>query len=175
MGAIEFVVLLLVFTALFTPLVLAIYILRSIDLAAKRRQAKVNFFIVDLFSLIFLIQIPFVMMQAEIGSVGYYVVIGFSVIASMVVWWVTIRTVSQAGIMGTSWRLAISVVVIPSTFIGSFFLVGSCFVVWWDDEFRLTDAMLTLICLVGLIASFFITRVALTKADQQVDMGSTET
>ncbi len=108
---------------LLSPLFVAGYMLGQIDKAAKRQQAPVKIWLVDLFSLVFLIQIPLALIsrwqtEMEIGPL-IAIVLLFSGIMTLV-WWTTIKTVSQAGITSVFWRSAISLFVIPMAFVGSF-------------------------------------------------------
>jgi len=101
--------------------------LKQIDDAAKRHEAPVKIWLVDLFSLIFLIQLPLTYVsqwQTEVEiSVVILMVVLFSAIMTLV-WWTTIKTVSRAGITMVLWRSAISLVVIPMAYVGSFAIMA---------------------------------------------------
>ena len=106
---------------------IAVCILRPIDKAARNRREKFKFVLVDLFSLLFLIQLPLAILghNFEDESYSYAVVAGALMLTMLLVWWTTVRVVSQAGIQTTSWRALISLIVIPATYIGSFALIAN--------------------------------------------------
>ncbi len=108
---------------LLSPLFVAGYMLGQIDKAARRQRAPVKIWLVDLFSLVFLIQIPLALIsrwqtEMEIGPLIAIVLLFCGIMT--LVWWTTIKTVSRAGITSVFWRSAISLFVIPMAFVGSF-------------------------------------------------------
>ena len=159
----EFLGPILILLSLTLPIVLAIYILRQIDHAAKNRRAKVKIFIVDFFSLIFMIQLPFVLLRDQMEEPG--VIAGAIVFAlvMILVWWTTVRMVSQAGIQTTGWRSLVSIIVIPATYFGAFGLLGCAVGIANPKTFR-TSLVIGAFLLVGMIVSLLLTRAALKAA-----------
>ena len=106
---------------LLCPLAYAIYILGRLDIAAKKRklsgvETKFSFMIVDFFSLILLVQLPFNFVSLRHGDGVSIFIIGISLFAVLLVWYTTIRTVSQAGISSFGWRALVSMIVIPVSY-----------------------------------------------------------
>ena len=107
------------------PFVFSGFILHAIDTAAKRRQQPVKIWLVDLFSLMFLVQLPLaILFQFEYEDQRPIFIAAALLTAGMLlIWWATIKTVSRAGIIHVSDRAWISLLVIPMTYLGSFAIV----------------------------------------------------
>lgn len=164
---------LLLILATFLPILFAAVILNRIDRAARIRRQPVNVYLVDLFSLIFLIQIPMAIklqLKIEDEPATMFAVIVFSLMM-LLIWWTTIRAVSKAGIVRVSSRVWISILVIPMTYVGSFAIVA----LGWSlianpdpvDFWILSMVELLLVCL--LVASMWISDRCL-KDWKQVDL-----
>jgi hypothetical protein len=155
--------------ALISPFAFAIYILRSLDLAAKKRRAEYKFFVVDLFSLLFLVQLPLAIIGPTLSEPGAMIGAGVLSVAMILVWWTTVNTVSRAGIETTKWRTLISLIVIPSTYIGTFAIIGLSFSLLDPPNGKiLTQSIGWLVFNIScLIASLFITRAALRATVEQ--------
>lgn len=147
------------------PLFIAVKTLRLLDRAAKERNREFKFMIVDLFSLIFLIQIPLTLASgSDIGDAQGRVIWPAAVvfIAVMVLLWqVTIRTIGRSGISTWGQRLLISIVVIPATYIGSYMGPFAVLSVAFQDE-RVAErpgfAWLAAACIVSIAISYLIVR-----------------
>ena len=137
---------------IFGPFAYAIFILKKLDAAAKQRKqsggnTQFRFMIVDFFSLILLVQLPFNFVSLELGDVTSIVLIVISLIAVLLVWFTTIKTVSQAGISTFGWRALVSMILIPTMYIGSFYFgIASLNMIWGD--------MTSPRAIVWLVASF---------------------
>ena len=163
---------------LLCPLAYAIYILGRLDIAAKKRklsgvETKFSFMIVDFFSLILLVQLPFNFVSLRHGDGVSIFIIGISLFAVLLVWYTTIRTVSQAGISSFGWRALVSMIVIPTMYVGSFYFgVGSINMLWGDASAEAV-AWLAVIS-VGMFLSFWIVKGALKATEAAVDQVSTQ-
>ena len=161
---------------LLCPLAYAIYILGRLDIAAKKRKLsgvenKFSFMIVDFFSLILLVQLPFNFVSLRHGDGVSIFIIGISLFAVLLVWYTTIRTVSQAGISSFGWRALVSMIVIPTMYVGSFYFgVGSINMLWGDASAEAV-AWLAVIS-VGMFLSFWIVKGALKATEAAVDQVS---
>ena len=161
---------------LLCPLAYAIYILGRLDIAAKKRklsgvETKFSFMIVDFFSLILLVQLPFNFVSLRHGDGVSIFIIGISLFAVLLVWYTTIRTVSQAGISSFGWRALVSMIVIPTMYVGSFYFgVGSINMLWGDASAEAV-AWLAVIS-VGMFLSFWIVKGALKATEAAVDQVS---
>jgi len=164
-----FLIAILVLALFLAPIATAIMILRKLDEAArvrKRRFGRVQFrfFIFDFFSLIFLLQLPFGFVTLESLKNGAGIAVGFLCCALVAVWWTTIRTVSDAGITTVGWRAFISMVVIPATFIGSFY-IGIAAINFAQGEFSTRSTVWMVLAIVSLSVSPLIVRKALAAAE----------
>lgn len=153
------------------PFVYAIYILRKLDTAAKLRKSTLGktpfrFMIVDFFSLILLVQLPFNFLSFEVGDGGMIVAAFFAFCAVALVWLTTIKTVSQAGIVTFGWRALVSMILIPTMYVGSFYF-GIASINLLFSEQKSSEAIVWLVVsLLGMIASPWIVRGALKSAVQ---------
>ncbi len=105
-----------------TLLGITVFFLRQIDNAAKKRGAPFGIFLVDLFSLSFMIAIPLAIVTSngvefDDRVAPLLTIIGIPTMA--LVWWTTIRTVSKAGINNSVWRAGVSLIVIPMCYVGN--------------------------------------------------------
>jgi len=113
------------------PFVYAVFILKKLDAAAKRRkqsggETRSRFMIVDLLSLVLLLQVPFNFLDIKYVEATTVVLTAIFLMALFLVWLTTIKTVSEAGITSFGWRALISMILIPTMYIGSFYFgVGS--------------------------------------------------
>ena len=118
----------LVLMLILIPIIFAGMILNLIDRAARMRQRPVKMYLVDLFSLIFLIQIPWaIRLQLKVQPeqmAAWTTVAAISSAVMVLIWWITITTVSKAGINRVSARAQISILVIPMTYVGSFAMIA---------------------------------------------------
>ena len=127
--------------------------------------------IVDFFSLILLVQLPFNFVSLRHGDGVSIFIIGISLFAVLLVWYTTIRTVSQAGISSFGWRALVSMIVIPTMYVGSFYFgVGSINMLWGDASAEAV-AWLAVIS-VGMFLSFWIVKGALKATEAAVDQVS---
>ena len=150
------------------PLFFAVYILRHFDYAAKRRRAEVRIFIVDFFSLIFMVQIPLVVLRNQIDLREFIFFCVTFVLVMILIWWTTVRTVAQAGIQTTGWRTLISIIVIPSTYVGAFGIPSCVAVFTAANEATARWALGIGIFLVfAMTVSLFITKAAMKAIDDQ--------
>jgi len=97
----------------------AIFILKKLDSAAKKRQksvgkTRIRFMILDFFSLILLIQVPFNFVDFEYFGLTAFFLLVISLSALLLVWFTTIKTVSHAGIVTFGWRALTSMILIPT-------------------------------------------------------------
>ena len=161
------------------PILLSIYLLKRLDSAAKIRREKFGksqfkFFLVDFFSLIFLIQLPFNFLDPEFLDNRISFAIGLLVLAMVAVWWTTIVTVSQAGISTVRKRALISMIVIPSTYIGSFYLVIGGINLVIGQQFGTRAIVWFVVSAIGLVLSPFIVIQALNAATHMDELESSE-
>ena len=109
------------------PLFYAVFILRKLDQAARQRkkmvaETKFRFMIVDILSLILMIQIPFKLLRFDLPNVTLLFLITVALVHLTMVWLATIRTVSEAGITTFKWRALISMILIPTMYVGCLYL-----------------------------------------------------
>lgn len=165
----------------FGPFIYAIVILRKLDTAAKQRKSSTGetqfrLMIIDFFSLIMLIQLPLNIVTLDLDSVVTKILIVISLIATLLVWFTTIKTVSQAGIETFGWRALVSMILIPTMYIGSFyFSVGTLRLIFGNAS--PSSVAWLVACAIGMIASPWIVSGALTTADSasetaQLDSGA---
>ncbi len=126
MSFLQILMALLILGVILVPIFFAGFILRLLDKAAKARQRPVRYYLVDFFSLVFLIQIPFalILQMPNRDNFAAALVAGFFGLMMALVWWTTIKTVSRAGIVRVADRSWISLLVIPMMYVGSFAIVG---------------------------------------------------
>lgn len=165
MAILSFILLMLAGLAFVVPIAVSVWMLRKLDRAAKVRRTAfrdadlekppTRIYIVDFFSLIFLIQIPFaVTMNIDRTHPfnGLGLVIIFALAGLLAVWWTTIRTVSEAGISSMRWRAIISMIVMPSAYIGCYFLpVGAINLL--NSKFSSYLLFMTILAAIGLVVS----------------------
>ena len=162
---------------MFWAFVPAVFILRKLDKAANERKSSGKLMIGDFFSLIYLLQFPMAFYsnwatyRRETGEIrtGY----GLAAVGALVmlaIWWKTIQTVCQAGITETSHRWGIAIIVIPTTFTGSY-LMPWLFVIGISEPERWPWAIYILIT-VSFIASMRIVNRALAHDSNQTQASS---
>ena len=103
--------------------VVARWILRPLDRAAKGREAPAQFTLVDFLCLVFMAQLPTGLVQwmfygsgrEQGAALGICV---FAWIACGLLWWTAIRTLGRAGIHGTWQRAGFLALVLPVTIFG---------------------------------------------------------
>ncbi len=123
---------------IFLPVIFAGWVLHTIDKASKLRKRPVKIYLVDFFSLVFLVQLPMaiVFQTPNRDEGGAIFAAGVFCVLMALVWWTTIKSVSRAGISSVSERACISLIVIPMTFVGSFatMAVGLTIFNRWGNE-----------------------------------------
>ncbi len=156
------------------PLAGAATTLRQIDRAAKIHRRPVKILLVDFFSLIFMVQIPWaILIQLNPGrdqlAPAYVVGLVFSS-AMILVWWTTIASVSKAGITNVSARAQISLLVIPMTYVGSFAMTAMGFSLLDTSPENPVYGLVAIEIVLALlmIISFIVTVRAIRKADFQI-------
>ena len=154
----------------FGPFVFAIFILKKLDTAAKQRReifgkSKFRFMIVDFLSLILLLQMPFSLLGLDLrlGDQVLVFLISLALLALTLVWLTTIKTVSQAGIVTFGWRALISMVLIPTMYIGSFFCGVPAVQLLWGERVSNAEIVWMVAAAVGMILSPWIVRGALNS------------
>ncbi len=162
---------------LFGPFIYAGFVLTKLDAAAKLRKGsqvgqRWRFMIVDFFSLMLLVQMPFRLLVFELDRQTLVWLVTVCLGAVVAIWFTTIKTVSQAGIVSFRWRALVSMVLIPTMYLGSFYF-GIATINWFHGELKSIQAIFWLvISLVGMVASPWIVRGALKSVDQSpVDAG----
>lgn len=170
----------MVILAVAIPIVVSVWMLLQLDRAARLRRVAfqnanlpkppARIMIMDGFSLIFLLQIPFALIinsEERRPFDGLIVLIVFALVALGAIWWTTIRTVSEAGISSFRWRAIISMIVIPSAYIGCFFVPvgvinllnsGGSGYLWF----------LTILACSGMVLSPFLIVCALKSVDKNI-------
>lgn len=163
---------LLFLALLIGPFVYAIFVVRKLDQAARQRKkfvvkTKFRFMIVDVLSLILLIQIPFKLLSLGARDGSVQVLIFLFLAALTLVWFTTIRTVSEAGITTFKWRALVSMILIPTMYIGCFYF--SITSIFWLNGNRLPREMAIWlgISLTGMVFSPWILRGALNSVPQE--------
>jgi len=172
----DFLTLLLGPVMFILPIGVSIFLLRKLDTAAKVRRQKFGksdskFFIVDIFSLVFIIQFPLQFLELAGADRGATIAIGILGVAMCAVWWTTITTVSQAGIVTVGWRALVSMVVIPSAYIGSFYLIIAS-VNWMRGDLAGRALAWLVLSVIGLLVSPFIVAAAIRNAEKEIGNGN---
>ncbi len=112
---VTFVLLVAVTLALITAM--GIWLFRPLVVAAKRANLPPNFTMVDMLSLVFLVQLPMAINHGYIApytnDVGTWAVDGYGWLAAGVLWWATVRTMSRAGIRSAWQRTTFIAIVLP--------------------------------------------------------------
>ena len=153
------------------PFVYAIFVLRKLDQAARQRkklavETKFRFMIVDAFSLILLIQMPFKLLSLDARAGTVQVLIFVSLVALTLVWFTTIKTVSEAGIATFKWRALVSMILIPTMYIGCFY-VSVTSINWLNGNLLSKEMIIWLgVSLAGMALSPWIIRGALNSVPQ---------
>ena len=153
------------------PFAYAIFILRKLDQAAQQRkklvsETKFRFMLVDVFSLILLIQMPFKILSLDIGAGTVQVLLFFSLVALALVWFTTIKTVSIAGIATFKWRALVSMILIPTMYIGCFYFSITS-ISWLTGSPMSAEMIIWLgVSLAGMVFSPWIIRGALNSVSQ---------
>jgi len=169
---VEFLILILLFFAC----CYSGFMLRKLDVAAKLRMQALGsqpfrFMIGDLFSLMLLIQLPLKFLAFELDQRPMVFLFVICLIAVVLVWLTTIKTVSQAGIVTFGWRALISMVLIPTMYIGCFYFAVAlpmAVASFFDRRFPSSnEAMVWLVvALLGVVVSPWIVRGALNSVSQ---------
>ena len=97
------------------------WILGPLDRAARNRRHPVQFTMLDFFSLLFLLQLPLGVVHSfwsaeETGAV--WVLDGFGWFATGLMWWISVRTLSRAGIHKPWHRVVFLLLVLPLAYSG---------------------------------------------------------
>jgi hypothetical protein len=160
---------LLMLSVILIPVVFAGFILRLLDKAAKARRRPVKIYIVDFFSLLFLMQIPLaIMMQLpNRDRVLSTVVSGVFSLLMALVWWTTIKTVSRAGIVQIADRCWISLLVIPMMYVGSFAIIAIALTIFSNNfsKFQIDLAVIEAVLVALMFLSLVVTRRALQRRE----------
>ena len=158
---------------IFGPFVFAIFILKQLDNAARQRKSlfgksKFRLMIVDFLSLILLVQMPFNLLRMDLGLGDRMMVflISAALVALTLVWFTTIKTVSQAGIETFGWRALISMILIPTMYIGSFFCGFPAVGLLWGERVPTAGIVCLVASVVGMLLSPWIVRGALNSVSQ---------
>lgn len=151
-------------------------ILRKLDTAAKLRNKtrgaqRFRFMIGDFFSLFLLVQIPLKFLNFELKQGPMVFLIIVCLIAVVAVWLTTIKTVSQAGIDTFGWRALVSMVLIPTMYIGCFYfaiVLPMAIANVLEGPRPMSSEMMVwlVISLLGIITSPWIVRGALNSVSQ---------
>jgi hypothetical protein len=148
----------LIIGGILLPFVFSGFILHTIDNAAKQRRQPVMIWLIDLFSLMFLVQLPLAILFRFEYEQRQPVVVAAALITGvmLLIWWATTRTVSKAGISRVSDRAWIALLVIPMTYLGSFAIVviGGCLAssVWGSsNDFNVPVLAGIELALIGLL------------------------
>jgi hypothetical protein len=101
------------------------WILGPLDRAARRRKGPTQFTVVDFLCLVFLIQLPLALIQATLMrgampelAAGRILLVVACVIGGLM-WWISVKQLSGAGITRTSHRCIFLAFVLPVAFFGS--------------------------------------------------------
>ena len=170
---IETLMVVAMFASVAAPLAYAIWILKRLDAAAKEqkeagRKPKSTFMLVDLLSLIFLVGIPFKILDSDFGIEISIFLIAVSIIAATAVWFTTIDTISIAGIKTFGWRALVSMVLIPTMYFGCFYFAMGLFSLLWGNEPSVEATTWLVFSFIGIVASPWIVRGALRSASSTV-------
>lgn len=157
------VLLLVMIAVVVTPFAFAIGILRRLDNAAKIRKANVKYHVADLFGLFFLVQLPLAMIVGRFENNEAKIAGVVLAAAMLLVGWTTIKTVSRAGINHPVWRILVSLIVIPSTYIGSFAFVVVMSLLIFESDSSFLNVGIALLTISGLILSSWITNRAISN------------
>ncbi len=152
-----FLILLLILAAFICPIMAGVWILRPLDLAAKRFRHLTRFTIIDFFGLIFLVQAPMALTHALIPrseGPAFWTMMILGWLISAAVWYAAVKTFSNAGISNV-WERAIlvyfalpvayfvtfAIVIIPVAVHTASNMSLNAIVAWWFVDF----------CLMGLV------------------------
>jgi hypothetical protein len=165
----------LIFVLVVAPFIYAILILTRLDAAAKKQKEagqklESRFMLVDIMSLIFMVGIPFKILDFDFGFGVSTILIVASLIAALAVWSITIKTVSMAGISTFGWRALVSMVLIPTMYFGCFYFgIVSANLIWgWKISAEATAWLV--FSFVGMVASPWIVRGSLRSASKSVQV-----
>ncbi len=164
---------LLTFGLVIAPFIYAILILKRLDAAAKKRKQagrklESRFMLVDIMSLIFMVGVPFKILDFDIGLEVSTILIVASLCAALAVWSITIKTISMAGISTFGWRALVSMVLIPTTYFGCFY-VGIVFAnLIWGAGISAEATVWLVFSLIGMVASPWIVLGSLRSASSLV-------
>jgi len=113
-----------------------------------------------------LIQIPFKLLSLGASDDTVQFLISVSLVALTLVWFITIKTVSEAGIATFKWRALVSMVLIPTMYIGCFYF-SITLINWLGGNPLSREMTLWLgVSLAGMISSPWIVRGALNSVPQ---------
>lgn len=160
---------LLILGVVLIPVYFAGFILRLLDRAAKAQRQTVKIYVVDFFSLLFLMQIPFaiLMQQSNNDRLMAIAVSGVFSLLMALVWWTTIRTVSKAGIVRVADRCWISLLVIPMMYVGSFAIIFIGLNIFSRDlsGFRIDLAVIEVVLVALMLLSLVVTKRAILRCE----------
>ncbi|MBN2475151.1 MAG: hypothetical protein JXB62_11120 [Pirellulales bacterium] len=115
----------LLFGGLVSTVVFSIvWILRPLDRAARSRQCPTQFSIADFLSLFVLVHLVTALAEAARAGVSEFglslaLLYAYCWISCGTAWWMSVRTLSRAGVRHTWHRAVFLVLVLPMTFFGS--------------------------------------------------------
>ena len=105
------------------PFTIAILILGPIDRAAKFQQAPIRIMMVDVMSLLFLLQAPFAVIHNLLAMESTELLVTLDLIVVIVVgliWWTAVSRFSKAAINDARPRAILAFFVLPMAYVGSF-------------------------------------------------------
>lgn len=139
------------------------WILLPLDRAARHLQRPTQFTTVDVLCLMFLLQLPlaaFAPLAAEADDDRVWIIVAFGWLASALMWWISVQTLSRAGITGTWHRGVFLALVLPATYFGSFAFVGSLVAIpvslTMSREEGTRNLLLALLLAAGLLGVFLL-------------------
>ena len=163
-----------------SPWFFSAMILRMIDRAASLRKQSFRIALIDMFSLVFMIQIPNAIAirvyDREDGLSWIMLTAGAALM--VLLWLVTIDRVSRAGIHSTSARAWISLLVIPVTYVGSFCMNGLVIRLYWgivfgvDSDSAIWNALTAMALASLMILAYYKTRQIIEIAGQSQPRGT---
>ncbi len=157
--------LLAVVACLAFPILAGAWILRPLDLAAKRYRRPTRFTILDFFGLIFLVQMPMALTHGLVPreeAAIFWIFLGLGWLVSVAVWGMAVKTFSNAGIENVWTRAMLVFFVLPMAYFGTFAVVGVALVARFNPADSIGPWLLqgaleiALVC--GIIAAGWLTR-----------------
>ncbi|MEX2121089.1 MAG: hypothetical protein WD847_15970 [Pirellulales bacterium] len=163
------------------------WILHPLDRAARNRRMPTQFTMVDFLCLVFLVQFPMGVIHAAAGSDERRLVWVFDIlawIATGMMWWISVSTLSRAGVRHTWQRAAFLALVLPVAYFGSIATVVLPFAIFVEFDGRPAGIWIPLGVVLAeglLVLAFYLaaryTRriVAIATAEQLLEVDETET